>query len=173
MNDKTDTLRRMETNRLMDVVKNHRQYGYDESIRDSALLILKERGIEIEELALSGNLHNATYDRAERMYRAYRRHSGLTFLFYILILATNLWVSWVASTGETGWLHVLVVLGVFCSYLGFLIASFIDQSNFYRSIGKKWEGSDQVIYFLLGMPLYVFMYFYYRSRMHDEMEMIR
>lgn len=173
MNDKTEALQRLDTAKLMDVVKNYRQYGYDEAIRDSALLILEKRGIEIEEMALSGSLHNASYDNAERVYRSYVRNSNLAFLSYILIFAFNIGGAILADPGTRSTLSLMLFVAALILYFRFLIGSFIDQSNFFRSLGKKWNGSDQVIYFLVGMPFYILMYFFYRNQMREEMKMIR
>ena len=48
----------MRTSMLFDVVKYYKQYGYTDEIRESALLILSERGIGEQILKLSGNLNN-------------------------------------------------------------------------------------------------------------------
>lgn len=50
--DITFRLQAMDNNKLMDVVKNHRQYGYSDSVRNTAIEILKSRGVLEEDLIL-------------------------------------------------------------------------------------------------------------------------
>lgn len=37
MTDKIERLKKLDTDKLIDVVKNYRQYGYDENLRNSAI----------------------------------------------------------------------------------------------------------------------------------------
>ena len=160
MNDRAEALKRLATPKLIDAVRNYRQYGYDLAIRDSALLMLEERGVEIEALVLSGSLHNASYDNAERVYRSYVRNSNLAFLTYILVFVFKIGGAIVADPASNSTLSLILFVAALVLYFRFLIGSFIDQSNFYRSQGKKWNGGDQLIYFLVGMPFYIFMFFF-------------
>ncbi len=57
-------LKSMENNKLIDVVRNYRQYGYSDELRNGALAILKSREIDELELKLTGNFQNLTYDQA-------------------------------------------------------------------------------------------------------------
>ena len=45
MTDKIERLKKLDTDKLIDVVKNYRQYGYEENLRNSAISLLEERGI--------------------------------------------------------------------------------------------------------------------------------
>ena len=47
--------------KLIDVVKNYRQYGYDEELRNTAIELLKERGITKKQLEFTGDFENRTY----------------------------------------------------------------------------------------------------------------
>lgn len=50
--------------KLIDIVKNYKQYGYDNDLRNIALGILEKRGINKEQLELSGNFENHSYKSA-------------------------------------------------------------------------------------------------------------
>lgn len=44
-----DILKRFDNDKLIDVVKNYKRYGYDDEIRDYAINLLEERGWSVEE----------------------------------------------------------------------------------------------------------------------------
>ena len=46
----SDILKRFDNDKLIDVVKNYKRYGYDDEIRDYAINLLKERGWSVEDL---------------------------------------------------------------------------------------------------------------------------
>ena len=45
-----DILKKFDNAKLIDIVKNHQRYGYDDELRDSAICLLEERGWSREEL---------------------------------------------------------------------------------------------------------------------------
>ena len=98
MEDITTRLQSLESGKLMDVVKNYRQYGYDEATRDTAIAILGERGIDREHLQRTGNLTNNAYDLAKAYLAAFNRSSGIAFVLYLLFLVTNILVPVVGKT---------------------------------------------------------------------------
>lgn len=57
--------------RLIEVVKNARQFGYDNETKTAALEVLKERGISEQDLYLTGNLTNDKFDSTESIYNSY------------------------------------------------------------------------------------------------------
>jgi hypothetical protein len=69
--NKIDRLKNLDSDKLIDVVKNYRQYGYEEDLRTEAITILEERGISKEQLQLTGNFENKKYDNAEDLYKQY------------------------------------------------------------------------------------------------------
>ena len=44
-----DILKKFDNAKLIDIVKNHQRYGYDDELRDSAICLLEERGWSREE----------------------------------------------------------------------------------------------------------------------------
>lgn len=49
-----DILKRFDNDKLIDVVKNYKRYGYDDEIRDYAINLLEERGWSVEDLKTFG-----------------------------------------------------------------------------------------------------------------------
>ncbi|MBL4604928.1 MAG: hypothetical protein JKY02_04490, partial [Flavobacteriaceae bacterium] len=54
MTDINSKLESFDNEKLIDIVKNYQQYGYDNDLRNIAIRILEKRGIDKEQLKLSG-----------------------------------------------------------------------------------------------------------------------
>ena len=70
-----DILNKFDNDKLIDVVKNYKRYGYDDELRDYAIHLLEKRGWSREDLQQFGYLTNYDYDEAEKQYKAYSRNS--------------------------------------------------------------------------------------------------
>lgn len=173
MSDKIAQFRKFSDTRLIDIVKQAKQFGYDDETRNAALLVLKERGISEQDLHMTGNLSNPEYDRARDYYKAYIANSRVAFVAYctmIILRALDLFRI-IDTSGYPG-LYLGLLLAAFIFYFIPLVRSFLDHMNFYKAIGKKLGTGDQIIFFVLGMPLYFFMYFFYKRQMKEEMQML-
>lgn len=138
----SDALKRMDNDKLLDVVKNYRQYDYDEETRDTAIAILAERGWSAEELNMFGYLDNWNYDEAEKQYNAYRRNCKIGFALLILSIGTLALV-----------------------YLVFVYLAFLNQQKFYKALGKEDESSMNT-----DMFWNVMLYFHLRNRMREQLK---
>jgi len=169
--DITLRLQAMDNNKLMDVVKNHRQYGYSDSIRNTAIEILKSRGVLEEDLILTGNFSNKQYDLAREIAADYSFNAQWALVFYILILLTRVGTAYAVHGNETlAWTFLIGnLLSIFLFFV-FLIKSFLNHNEFYKTINKNTGTGDFVIYFLVGMPLYLFMFFYYKNQLKEELQ---
>ncbi|MCF8297197.1 MAG: hypothetical protein K9J13_06600 [Saprospiraceae bacterium] len=85
MSNKSERLKNLNDSKLIDVVKNYRQYGYDESLRNEAISILEARGIDKEFLQMTHNYKNRTYDLANDCYLSYCRNSKIAFFSNVLL----------------------------------------------------------------------------------------
>ena len=169
-----DRLKNLDSDKLIDVVKNYRQYGYEEDLRTEAVIILAERGISKEQLQLTGNFQNKKYDKAEELYNSFTKNSKITLVLYGIMLLTNILSSMILSVNESiGFLILILGIGSLIFFLVFVIRSFINQSQFYKTIGEEYGTEGALLYLFLGMPLYIFMYFYFLNQMKQKMKEIR
>ncbi|MFD1096215.1 hypothetical protein [Salegentibacter chungangensis] len=174
MEDKTELLESFSNNKLIDIIKNYRQYGYDNSLRKTACRILKERGISINDLKLTGNLRNENFESAQEYIRAYRKNSKHALIFYITTLILNVLIpvferiSSFYSSIALALSIISIILFLYC-----LFRAFQHQSDFYRLIGKKMDSYEVLAFLLIGMPFYIFMYFYYKHKLKDELKLIK
>ncbi len=174
MENKTERLKNLDNAKLKDVVKNYRQYGYNEEIRDSAIEILESRGYNIEDLKFSGNLENRSYDQAEQYFKLFDKQSKLAFMFYLLILIVKILTPTILTSTEL--IQLIIVIAFWLSLIGYiitLIKSFISQSKYYKLVGKEDNQLSPGLFFTVGMLLYIVMYFVFRKQIKDDINMIR
>lgn len=174
MENKIERLQKLNDNKLIDVVKNYRQYGYDEDIRNSAIEILEKRGVDMQNLKLRGDFENKSYDEAESYFKSFEKLSKMAFIFYGLILIVNILIPLITNSVES--IQYIVLIGFWISLIGYivtLVKSFISQSKYYKIIGKKENQLNPGLYFTVGMFLYVVMYFIFRKQMKEDINLIR
>ena len=174
MSDTINRLKSLDNNKLIDVVKNYRQYGYSEEIRSEALKILDERGIDEMTLKLTGNFDNTTYDEAARHFEDFKRNSRIAFILYGAFLTMTLLLVWfIPDFHGLGLIIAIIPVALLFTFLFFLIRSFLNQAQFYKTNGKEYGADGAIIYLILGMPFYIFMYFYFRNQMRNLMKTIK
>lgn len=174
MMDYTARLQNLSNEKLIDVVKNYRQYGYDDHLRRSALLLLENRGITKEQLELTGNYENRNYDHACRSHKAFKRNSNIAFLLYLIILFNNILIPVVSRTSDT--LSYFVLSANFLIVIGFfvyLVSSFLNRNEFYKSTNEDYRTEGALLYFLVGIPFYFLMFFYFRNQMKEKLKEIK
>lgn len=168
-----DRLIRLDSNKLIDVVKNYRQYGYSDDIRNYALTILEERGITRDDLQLTGNLENTKYDYANEVFASFKKNSKTAFLFYGLGIIIRVIIPrfYTNSTFPGTIISIAFILAI-AIYFFFLVRSFLDQNQFYKLTGEEYGTEGALMYLFLGMPFYIVMYFTFQSQMKERLKMI-
>ena len=174
MQDKKNLFETFSDNRLVEIVKNSKQFGYDDNTRNIALEVLKARGIGEEDLQLTGNLTNYKFDHARDLFRSYNESSNIALVAYLLLLVINAVVIFhIMGMNEPGNWYSIASWLVALIFLAALIKSFSDHTNFYKALGKEAGTGAHFIFFVLGIPFYMFMYPFYKSRMKEEMQMMQ
>jgi len=174
MADINSKLEAFDNRKLIDIVKNYKQYGYDNNLRNIALGILEKRGIDKEHLKLSGNYENHSHKFAKEIHTTFSRNSKIAFILYGIVLISNILTSFFIRNSEILASIMLIINWIaLISYFVFLIKSFMNQNDFYKAIGKENDSSGIIIYIFAGLPFYIFTYFYFRGQMNDEIKMIK
>ena len=161
-----EKLLKFSDEKLIDIVKNYRQYGYNIELRNETLEILSERGISPEILDLQGNLNNEQFINSEELYNSFDKYSKIAFVAYLIVLVLNIFGNILPFINL-----LLPPAGII--FLIYIIKSFITQEKFYKTIGIQRSQFDAIICFIVGMPLYIGMYFYYKNLMKVELNKIR
>ena len=139
-----DILNKFDNDKLIDVVKNYKRYGYDDELRDYAIHLLEKRGWSREDLQQFGYLTNYDYDEAEKQYKAYSRNSLIGICTLVL------------SGG------ILAVV-----YLIFLILAYRNVAKYYKALGRNED--ETALFNVLG----VLAYFHLKGKMKEELKRVR
>ena len=174
MTDRYERLLKLDNDKLIDVVKNYRQYGYDDQFRVDAINILAGRGITTDQLKITGNYDNRTYDCANDLFTSFLKNSKIAFVLYMIFLSTRMIFPMLSNESEgLSILVSIVTIFAFILYFIFLIKSFMNQTQFYKAIGQDYGTDGALLYLFIGMPFYIFMYFSFRNQMKEKMKEIR
>ncbi|MBN1952697.1 MAG: hypothetical protein JW801_15960 [Bacteroidales bacterium] len=174
MDNPTEKLQRLDNGKLIDVVKNYRQYGYEDDIRSAAIEILESRGIDRAILNIRGDLENRSYDDAAYHYEAFEKFSLAAFVLYSIALIVKILALFLAGSTES--LQIVVVIIFWIVVIGYIISliqSFISQTKYYKLIGKKERQLSPQLYFIVGMLLYIVMFFFFRKQVKEDINLIR
>ena len=168
MSIQEERLIRLGDDRLVDIVRNHVQCGLDRRVRERALALLRERGHDMEHLAEIGAFTNHAYERALGLYHTFRHRTAVALATHGVVLASLVVDQLALPEG----IRIAASFGVVAGLLvqvGFLIAAFITQSEFYRVIGKPDEIESVWAYALVGWSFYFVLFFLSRHRMRDAL----
>ena len=160
--------------KLIDIIKNYRQYDFDDSYKNTSLQLLKLRGVSEEELRFGGNLVNENYENALRYKSAYDENSRIALLLYIVYVIFAISGLVLNNNGFPTLGSILIIIG-FIGVILFLIAlikTFIYQTNFDKLAGKN-KISNISLLILLGIPLYFIYKLSFDKKMKEDLKQIR
>jgi len=159
--------------KLIDVIKNYRQYDLDITYKNTAVHILGDRGISEEELRLGGHLTNENYETALRLKNQYDINSTVTLRLYIIALIGDVVGAILNNNGFEVLGIILITIGVLATiaYLIYFFRGFDNLSKFYKIVDKSTINVFAVL--ILGIPLYFLFMYYYRNRLKVELKQIR
>ncbi len=166
------TLNSYEDNKLINIAKNHKEFGYKVIYRNTALKILNSRGITNQQLKFSGNFINREYEQAINLKDKYEEDAKLTFVLYIISFLTSIPGAILDNNNfpKTG--TTLFLIGSLIELL--LIFSFIkfcvSQYNYYKHTGKSLTSSNFLVY-LLGIPLFFIVYFFQKKEFEKDLDL--
>ena len=185
--DKTPTLKVFDENseaffqlneysnkKLIDVLKNYRQYGLGSTYKNTALHILNSRGVSEQELRFGGNLVNVTYESALRFKNNYDDNSKIGLLFYGVSIVMLLSGGILNNNNFPIIGKILIGIGVFTTllYIIAFIKTIISQSNFYKTLNKKVI-THSIIFIILGIPLYFLYVLYFNQKIKEDLKQIK
>ncbi len=155
---------------LVDIVNNYRQYNYIPAHRNTALSLLKSRGVSEQELKISGKISNNKLDEALRLKGLFEENSKLAFILYTIALLLSLGGKILANNGFSGIGNGVFVLGILIQILFFfaLFKSFADHTNLYKHLGKD-NSINSALFILLGLPLYFVNYFFQKKKIKRDL----
>jgi lipopolysaccharide export system permease protein len=164
------TLLTFDNSKLIQIVKNHRDFDYKYEHKNSAISILNERGITVQELRLAGHLSSRKHDEIISLKNEYEEDSKLAFIFYIIMTPLNILAGVFNNNGPQSLAIIFFVLGII-TFLIFVIAlmkSISKHIDLFKALGKSRSANGAILYFL-GLPLYFIFYFFQKNQIETEL----
>ena len=161
-------------NKLIDLLKNYRQYDLDRTYKNTALQILNLRGVTEEELRFGGNLLNEKFESALRYKNNYVENSRMGLFLYIIAVTFDLSGAILNNNGFPVLGKVLLGVGILATVL-FLISftkTLSSQTSFYKVLGSKVM-ANSILLVILGIPLYYLYFIYFNRKMKEDLKEIR
>ncbi len=168
------TLLSFDNSKLIQIVKNHRDFDYKYEHKNSAISILNERGITVQELRLAGHLSSRKHDEIISLKNEYEEDSKLAFIFYVIMTPLNILAGVFNNNGPQSLAIVFFVLGII-AFLIFVIAlmkSISKHIDLFKALGKSRSANGAILYFL-GLPLYFIFYFVQKNQIETELFKVR
>ena len=166
----TSELESFENEKLIDIVKNFRQFGLSLNYKQRALKILNSRGISELQLKMAGNLSNQKYENALRLYIDFKEHSKLALVLNILTILLGLGGFVLSNNGIPVIGKILSVIAVL-SLLFFVVLflkSTSNQSDFYKLLSIKFL-TNSFVFIILGIPLFVLYRAFFIKKMKEDL----
>ena len=168
--EKISELNELDTAQLKKIIKEYQKLGQSLKYRNSAIQILKQRGISELELKMSGYLTNQTYESALRLYIDFKENSKLALVFNFLTILTGLIGSVLNNNGfeSLGNLIVGIAIISLIFYLIIFEKSINNQAQFYTFVAVKFIKKSFIL-ILLGLPIFYFYRSYFILKMEEEL----
>ena len=168
--ENTSKLESFENEKLIDIVKNFRQFGLSLNYKQKALKILNLRDISELELKMSGNLSNQKYENALRLYIDFKEHSKLALVLNTLTILLGFGGLVLSNNGMPVIGKILSGIAVLC-LLFFLIVfqkTISNQFNFYKLLSIKFL-TNSFVFIILGIPLFVLYRPFFIKKMKEDL----
>ncbi|MBL86406.1 MAG: permease [Winogradskyella sp.] len=168
------TLLSFENSKLIQIVKNHRDFDYKYEHKNSAISILNERGITVQELRLAGHLSSRKDDEIISLKNEYEEDSKLAFIFYIIMTPLIILAGVFNNNGPQFLAFVFFIPGIlaFLICVIALIKSISKHIDLFKALGKSRSANGAILYFL-GLPLYFIFYFVQKNQIETELFKVR
>jgi lipopolysaccharide export system permease protein len=166
----TSELDHFENHKLIDVVKNFRQFGLSLNYKQTALKILNKRGISELELKMSGNLSNQNYENALRNYIDFKENSKLALVFNLLTIVLGFGGS-ILSNNEFSTIGQAMNGIAIISLIFFVIVfqkTTSNQSDFYKLLNVKFL-TNAFVFIILGIPLFFLYRIFFIKKMKEDL----
>ncbi|WP_406683769.1 LptF/LptG family permease [Seonamhaeicola sp. MEBiC1930] len=155
-----EVLDNYNNDKLISILKNHKQFGYKAIYRNTSLEILNKRGITNEQLKFSGNYNNREYEQTINLKNKFEEDLKLTLILYLLSLITSIVGAILDNnnfpiTGTTLFTAGLIAQVLFL--ISFVKVCFSEHS-LRKQIGKDFNSSIILIY-IIGIPLFFIGYY--------------
>jgi lipopolysaccharide export system permease protein len=136
-----------------------------------ALKVLNKRGVYANELRESGLSIDESYDVSEHVSKNYKEHSKFASVLYsigfILLVLFFVFKNNKLPSLQSASIQLSIV--ALCLFVIYYFKSILNLFNFYSHINKK-EKRPHFIFLLLGLPLYMIIHFFLKSKIKEDLK---
>lgn len=167
-----ETLNAYDNNRLIDIIKNYREYNYSITYKNTALSVLNSRGITNQQLKFAGHFTNQKYEEAIRLKNRFIEDSQLALILYSIFAVLTITGKIIDNNYYDSIGNILFNIGIGIGVIYFLafLRSFISSSIFNKHIGNE-SISNSVLFILIGLPLNFIVYFHQKKRAKKDLHL--
>lgn len=168
-----DKLKGFENHKLIDLIQNYRQYGFNIDHKNYALNILEQRGVSELELRMSGQLINESYENGVRHLEDYHENATLGVLAHSVFLIFGIIGLVLNNNGGPEVGNILVLIAILSLVLFLIVFPKVlkYQSEFYKILNKKFT-TNNVIFIILAFPLFFLYRLYFNRKMKEDLAKI-
>ena len=169
----TQNIQHFENDKLIDLVKNYRHYGLTLADKTNALKHLKKRGITELELKLTGNLSNESYESGVRHMEDYHENATVAYYAHLVVLILGIGGFILNNNGFPTIGSIMIVLAIIALILFFILFPKVvkNQAAFYKLLKKKFM-THNVVFIILGLPLFFLYRLYFNKKMNEDLTKI-
>ena len=168
-----DKLKGFENHKLIDLIQNYRQYGFNIDHKNYALNILKQRGVSELELRMSGQLINESYENGVRHLEDYHENATLGVLAHSVFLIFGIIGLVLNNNGGPEVGNILLLIAILSLVLFLIVFPKVlkYQSEFYKILNKKFT-TNNVIFIIVAFPLFFLYRLYFNRKMKEDLAKI-
>ena len=169
----TQNIEHFENEKLIDLIKNYRHYGLTLADKTNALKHLKKRGITELELRLTGNLSNESYESGVRHMEDYHENATVAYYAHLIVLILGIGGFILNNNGFPTIGSIMIAIAVIALILFFILFPKVvkNQAAFYKLLKKKFM-THNVVFIILGLPLFFLYRLYFNKKMNEDLTKI-
>ena len=170
---KTQNIHHFENDKLIDLIKNYRHYGLTLAHKTNALKHLKKRGITELELKLTGNLSNESYESGVRHMEDYHENATVAYYAHLIVLILGIGGFILNNNGFPTVGSIMIALAIIALILFLILFPKVvkNQAAFYKLLKKKFM-THNVVFIILGLPLFFLYRLYFNKKMNEDLTKI-
>jgi lipopolysaccharide export system permease protein len=158
--------------KLVDIIKNHSAYDYEESSRYAAFKVLKDRGKTLDAIINQGIVFTKDYKKTEAITRDYRDHSKFAIILYsigvILLVLHFVFKNNKMPSLESASIQLSLVSLIL--YVIYYLKSYLNLSDFYKHI-RGVSKFPNLATLIGGLPLYMISYPFLNLKIKEDLKL--
>lgn len=157
---------------LINIIANYAQLGYESDMRYEAINELHKRGLSTNEIREKKEIViDEKFDVSECIVKDYKDYSKYALTLYTIGVVLFV-LFFVFKNNNLSSLQSASVQLSFVSaalFVIYYVISLLNLSKFYSHIRKK-DNYPNVIVLIIGLPLYMFIHFYFKFKVKEDLK---